>query len=277
MAKLTVCNWKEASGGTYAAPGIITGGEVSLGDQWEIVRGASGTRVADPLDIEPRVRLDVDVTDITKGLMGYAFRASQPRGAQQSDIYLQVATDDKGWEINDCVLDSLTVSWSTPGRVTASMEFMGLGATLDTDGIAQVALPATDTAYKAKEMTVTVAAGSVQCVGFDISVSNNHAFTALGDGRSASSLRFPDLLEQGEEDLEYSLTALTQVGTDLAADAPAFTIDSVVTFTNGTVSYTFTFTDMGYGDQPITLRAREDGRVRQALPFMPKPGSCVLT
>lgn len=272
---LTGFNWKNGAAGSYAAGGIITGGNSGINIDWEHHHGSGGVEVVTAQDMDIRPTLSCKVTGVTKGLIAPAFRTSYPKGALELDIMLQYGTDQMYWTIGSgaaapaatCGVDRLRLSWTENSPLTADFDFLATTAVRTGSTLTAVALAAGQIPYENQHVVVTVASGDYKCIGFDAEIRNNLIARAPAVTRSTSSKRMKESIELGIAEVTYSATVLVPAGIDLAADAPAHNLGSVGTFNDGSTTITSTFTNIGYAEEPVALREREDGLVEWGLVF----------
>lgn len=283
MANMEVTRaiWKAASGGTYAVPGVVTGGETGIADIWQLVHGANGVVIPHAGDIIATPTLSMQYTAATKALLAHAFRATYPKGAITETIYLMMGTDAVGWEYQNCAIDGFNINWTGPGLVTCDVNFIATKPVLQAGGVTDTSIEAGTTLVDQAGLMVSIGgAATYECVGFSYGLSNNYAHKHLAAGRSSASKRIPDGLQKGIEDLTLSLDVLVAPETALAADAPTHATGVVITMVDrgaSPVTSTWTWTDLGVSQEPYALREREDGLQTTRINFSCKPGSLVLT
>ncbi len=279
MARLTAFNWKEAAGGTYAAGGIVKGGDPGISSGFALHEGAGAVQIAyaEDMDIAPSVELEV--TGATKTLLLHAFPASYPYGALTQDLILQFGTDTAGWEIgvpalgaadaitDTCCINRLVLS-SREGEVArATLEFLALSATRDTNGIAPVALAAGQKPMRHGDATITFATADLTCIAWEATIGLNVTARGPAAARPSGEHRFKTLLDPGIPAVGLTATVLAPAGIDLAADAPAHNLGAVCALTDGTTTITSTFTNLGYRSEAFRLRERDNGLVEWSLDF----------
>lgn len=287
MANLTGFQWKNGTGGTYAMPGVLIGGEDGTDlTAWQNHHGASGVELAQAHDVVCKPNIRVKATDATKALALLAYRASYPHGALDSDLVIQFGDDARtitsgldaaGTGVTACAIDEFTASWQEGGVLECGFNFLGLGAKWVSTGISQAALPGTDVLYPDGTGVITIASAELSVVGFEYTLRNRLNSRAPANTRTTNQKRWPTILEQGIEEQELTITALTDHDTDLDGDTLTHDVGGTIVFNNGTTTFTWTLTNGGLTHAPIQLRERDDGRVPYEFGIHMKQGAIVLT
>lgn len=287
MANLTGFQWKNGTGGTYAMPGILIGGDDGTNlTNWMHSHGASGVEKIHAADVvcEPNIR--VKATDATKALALLAYRASYPHGALDSDLVVQFGDDDRtitsgldaaGTGVTACAINEFGLSWQEGGSLEASFGFVGLGAKWASTGISQAALPGTDIEFVDGMGVLTIASAELLVVGFDYTLRNGLSTRAPAVTRTSNQKRWPTVLQQSIEESTLSVTCLTDHDTDLDGDTLTHAVAATLVFNNGTTTITLTLSNTGLTHAPITLREREDGRVERQFELDIAAGGGVLS
>jgi hypothetical protein len=280
MAQITVAKWRVGTTGPWFAFGDVTGGDDGLKDTIETVHGAGGEQGVYFGDVDCAPSVEVDVTNVTLGLLPHVLRASYPKGALTETLSIQLGTDTRGHEIQGCCLNELRLTWTFPGRLKARFGLLGLKPIQQAGGIVPAAVPATDQFFDQAGMAAVIAGSARGLRGFEWAITNGWKSVGDGDGRPAGAVHLRTAYERAIESPAFRTTVVLPVDHDLAADAKAHDYAATLTCANASASalktLTLTAAGLGINAQPVALRAREDGDVLTDIDWHPLAGALSL-
>ncbi len=259
---------------TLVSPGLITGGE-PYGEYSHPARhGLGGQTLPFAEGFRAGCRLDVNVTNESKILLGYAVRASYPAGAL-TEILVKAGTASYDFLYRHALINSLRVSCAPEQPLAASLDIIALTETEDTTGDTVEAIAVGLMPWG--NGSITIGGSPYDCVGYELNLNNGCGYRFDLDAKSADEKRWPTSIRTGREQVTLSVQLREKLVFDVDADAPATNLAAVITGNDGTNTITFTFANLRHTGGRRMPFVNEDDDTIWPYQFAGVPGSLVIT
>lgn len=245
-----------------AAVGTVTGGEIGPGVNPIVHR--EGIRGQDYIAgglIDISGSADFLVEDESDAnIVEYALRSSYTTPAMTALSFEGGTTNNIGHLHTGVYINTLSLRQSVGEALVASIAWMGTGYTRT--GTPSAKSARTGKPYEWERSTFTIDSGTYVVQAITLNLNNNLAAYASLDTATANSMRFPDALNIGSEDLDMSVVLMSPADQstlfDLTADVIDVDVDVVWVANNGTRKLTVTVSDLACSTNPMPFVAPGD-------------------